>query len=417
MPNNSQDNSEPEDLLIESFNPKKDIERPKKLQSLIDTQAMRFLEGMDFRSYNNLSSACEQFMMEAPLFQSDVSFSAAAMALDLTAKLFSTIDTDRNSLLSREEFAYLLLKTNADNQAALGWLKENFSAFTQACFFKDQIAKDDIEAARHVFHGLKIAQEKFGFDKRPTRDNLSTLNPAELKDFLDKNGGSLNPQEVAGVKYLIDHIKKHVIPRSDKAGSALLAEQAELQKDNQLKVLEGIIDERSLQTLRELKLNNFEGLLLAFAEFLEDPNNFKGDNAFDKAGNAFDSTANSLDELEMGGEHAFTRDELRIVSKLSSRQDKKQIGWVAKHFDMFSKIFAFPGKAKKKTLLDISDIFRGLSFVRSNVLGKADARLELASQIRSHVAALQVSAANAQHKRGLDKLVEFIEKRASGLLL
>jgi hypothetical protein len=116
----------------------------------------------------------------------------------------------------------------------------------------------------------------------------------------------------------------------------------------------------------------------------------------------------------MGADHAFTRDELRIVSKLSSRQDKKQIAWVAKYFDVFSKVFSFPGKAKKKTLLDVGDVFRGLSFVRANVLGKADARLELASQIRHHIAALQANPNSSQQKRGLEQLVDFMEKRANG---
>ena len=91
-----------DELMLDSIKPKRGagLDRPKKLESLVDTQAMRFLEGMDFRSFNNLSSACEQFMMQAPLFQADVSFANAAMALDLTAQLFPTIDTDKNNLLN-----------------------------------------------------------------------------------------------------------------------------------------------------------------------------------------------------------------------------------------------------------------------------------------------------------------------------
>lgn len=112
------DENEVQDLLIEAVSPKQ-IERPKKLQSMIDTQAMRFLESMDFNSFDNLSSAFESFMSEAPLFQSDIAFSRAALALDLTAQLFPLIDSDKNHLLSREEFAYLLQKTNDANRQAL----------------------------------------------------------------------------------------------------------------------------------------------------------------------------------------------------------------------------------------------------------------------------------------------------------
>ncbi|MBX9686359.1 MAG: hypothetical protein K2X27_06625, partial [Candidatus Obscuribacterales bacterium] len=181
MTNQPADEEELGDLILE-FREKRLVDRPKKLDTMIDTQAMRFLEAMDFQSFGNLSSAVEKFMMDAPLFQGDVSFSRAALALDLTAQLFSLIDTDKNNLISREEFAYLLLKTNEANKQALSWLIENFNAFTQACFFKDQISRDDIEAGRNVFHGLKVVNDKFGFHKQPTAENLQELDHDQVKD-------------------------------------------------------------------------------------------------------------------------------------------------------------------------------------------------------------------------------------------
>lgn len=420
MQNPKQDAGELKDLVIDA-NSDRIVERPKKLQSMIDTQAMRFLEAMDFQSYEDLSGAFRQFMMDAPLFQGDVAFSRAALALDLTAQLFSTIDRDKNHLLSREEFAYLLLKTTEANRQALSWLIENFHAFTQACFFKDQIAKDDIEAARNVFHGLKIAQEKFGFNKQPTLENLQELDAAQIKDFLEKNRAGLTPHEASGLVYLLDHIKTNVndneeaFEDSETKTSDKLDNDVETGREDGLKKLDGIVDKQTLHTLRALKLNNFESLWEAFAAFLEDPAAFRGDTPFVKAENALDASANILSELEMDSEHPFTRSEVIIVGKLSGSKDKKQLKWFARFFDALTKTFFLPGKTKKKDLFAARNIFGGLSFVRENFDCESAAllgnRQDLNRQIKLHLQSRQHQL-EERHKRGLEELVRFMEEHA-----
>ncbi len=418
------------DLIIETKE-RRLVDRPKKLDSLVDTQAMRFLEAMDFQSFNNLSSAFEKFMMDAPLFQGDVSFARAAMALDLTARLFSTIDTDKNNLLSREEFAYLLLKTTEANRQALSWLIENFHAFTQACFFKDQIAKDDVEAARNVFHGLKIAKEKLGFDKQPTLENLKTLDPKEIKNLLDNRRSELTPHEASGLQYLLDHIKKYVGQKpgekgpgakeqDEKSDAKEKSKEQELEKkrkdeleEERLKQLEGVLDPKSLRTLKSLKLNSFESLFLAFAEFIEDSLNFKHDKPFGKAANALDTTANQLSELEMNEDHFFTRDELLIVSKMSQKEDKdkKQMNWLVKHFDAFTKAFFFPGKAKKRDIKAASKVFQGLDFVQARFSDDPNVQKELDREIRNYLNQHR-GMMQPKHREGLETLVDFMERHA-----
>ncbi len=421
MSNTPADEEEISDLLIES-KPRRVVDRPKKLESLIDTQAMRFLEGMDFKSFNNLSGAFEQFMMDAPLFQSDASFASAAMALDLTAQLFSTIDTDKNHLLSREEFAYMLQKTTDANRQALSWLVENFNAFTQACFFKDQIGKDDIEAARNVFHGLKVVNDKFGFNKPPSLENLNDLDPAKVKEFLDANKDSLSPHEAAGLKYLLDHIKKHAA-KSDKMGKKDGIEKTEKteknsinQKGKRLQELDGVIDQKSLKTLQALKLNSFDSMFHAFVGFLEDPASFRGDTPFNKAANALDTSASLVSDLEMDPEHMFTRDEMLIVTKLSPSKEKKQMSWLVKHFDAFTKAFFLPGKAKKRDLLGARNIFHGLGFVRERFdldededpMAAQDMKREIKNYLEGHKGVLE-----AHNRIGLQQLVDFMERHAN----
>lgn len=409
-----------DDLMIEMTNLRK-VDRPKKLDSLVDTQAMRFLEAMDFQSFNNLSGAFEKFMMDAPLFQGDVSFGRAAAALDLTARLFSMIDTDKNHLLSREEFAYLLLKTTEENRMALAWLIENFNAFTQSCFFKDQISKDDIEAGRNVFHGLKVANEKFGFNKQPTLENLRDLDPKQMKDYLDKNRGQLNQQEASGLSYLIDHVKKHVKPRDAaeakdaKPQDKPISDPLEsLLKDKRMLALQGVLDARSLKTLRGLRLNSFESLFNAFEDMIGNALGFKGETPFQKTANSFDTTAQVVSQLELGEEHAFTPGELLIVSKMTPGKDeKRQVGWIAKHFEPIAKIFSLPGKMKKRDMLGARNIFFGLSFLREKFELdddidpiKAD---EFERKVKEYLHANKMGL-EPRNRIGMEQLVEFLER-------
>ena len=390
-------------------------DRPKKLQHLIDTQAMRFLEAMDFQSYNDLSGAFEQFMAAAPMFAGDASFARAAMSLDLTSRLFSIIDTDKNQLLSREEFAYMLLKTNDANRQALAWLIENFHAFTQACFFQDQIGKEDIEASRNVFHGLKICQEKFGFNKEPTSENLAELDPDKIKDYLDKNKDTLSPHEASGLTYLLDHIKKKVGPR-DKAAKGDARDKAEeTEEDKQLKALEGVLDKKSLKALQGLKLNNFDSLFTAFLDFMEDPQSYRGKSPFNKAASALDTAADAVNELQMGDDHSFTRSEMLIVSKLTNK-DKKPVSWVAKHFDALSKLFFKSGKSKKKELLAARNVFNGISAMDERFDFEEELRTtpreELDMRIRTYLRGHHQNLDPAK-RIGLEQLLEFMEKRAT----
>ena len=428
---------EASDLLIEAIKPKS-IDRPKKLQSLIDTQAMRFLEAMDFQSFNDLSSAFDKFMMDAPLFQGDVSFSRAAAALDLTAQLFSTIDRDKNHLLSREEFAYLLLKTTEANRQALSWLIENFNAFTQACFFKDQISRDDIEAARNVFHGLKTAKDKFGFDKEPTIDNLQYLNEDQIKDYLAGNKGKLTAQETAGLTYLLDYIRKfgkkrtgkktdQAEPDEEESGTGSGTESAERKaKDatdktkekerDPLDDLEGILDPKSLKTLRALKMNSFESMFGAFIEFIEDAISFRGETPFDKSADALDVSAKVLSDLDMGDDHTFTREELVIIAKLTGTKEKRQVSWFARHFDgILKSFFVPPGKAKRKDVIKARNVFHALGLVRDRFdlppANSPNSRAQVEAQIRSFLANQNV-AFEPQSRKSLEDLVHFMESRS-----
>ena len=114
-------------------------------------------------------------------------------------------------------------------------MTENFNAFTTARFFQDQIGKDDIEAARNVFHGLKIAKDKFGFDKQPTKENLKDLDADKINDFLVKSGDSLNPHETAGLKYLLYILRStvlQVILNNAKKGEIDQKEMPDAEKQN-----------------------------------------------------------------------------------------------------------------------------------------------------------------------------------------
>lgn len=413
------ENREEFDLIIEA---KKErvANRPKKLESLVDTQAMRFLGAMDFQSFDNLSGAFEKFMMDAPLFQGDVSFANAARALDLTAQLFGTIDRDGNHLLSREEFAYLILKTNDMNRRALGWLIENFNAFTQACFFKDQISKDDIEAGRNVFHGLKIAQEKLGFNKQPTLENLQELDGDAILAYLTKNKGSLTAHEASGLQYLHEHIKKHVKRRASKESAEKVDEDTE-----GFQGLAGKLDKRTLRTLQALKLNSFESFLAALLELMEGDESINGEGVFDRTGKAIESASNVLTELEMGDEHAFTRSELLIISKLTQRKEKKPLAWLVKHFDAFTKALFLPGKARKKDLDSARKLFHGLDFMERFEIPEGElspsSQLELKRKIKAYLEGAQsgapagVPARRAvadKDRAGLEALVRFMESHA-----
>lgn len=434
MSNQGPTDEEASDMLIEAVKPK-GFDRPKKLQSLIDTQAMRFLEAMDFQSFNDLSSAFDKFMMDAPLFQGDVSFSRAAAALDLTAQLFSTIDRDKNHLLSREEFAYLLLKTTEANRQALAWLIENFNAFTQACFFKDQISRDDIEAARNVFHGLKIAKDKFGFDKEPTIENLQYLNEDQIKDYLAGNKGKLSAQEAAGLTYLLDYIRKFGKKRTGrKTGQAELEEEehsssteaterklkdatdkTKEKEHDPLDDLEGILDPKSLRTLRALKMNSFESMFGAFIEFIEDAISFRGETPFEKSADALDVSAKVLSELDMGEDHTFTREEMIIIAKLTGTKEKRPVSWFARHFDgILKSFFVPPGKAKRKDVIKARNIFHALGLVRDRFdlpqANSPNSRAQIEAQIKSFLANQNV-AFEPQSRKSLEDLIQFMETR------
>lgn len=416
------------DLLVESVKIK-EIDRPKKLQSLIDTQAMRFLEAMDFQSFNDLSGAFDKFMMDAPLFQGDVAFSRAALALDLTAQLFGTIDRDKNHLLSREEFAYLLLKTTEQNRMALSWLIENFNAFTQACFFKDQISRDDIEAARNVFHGLKIAKDKFGFDKQPTVENLAYLNEDQIKDYLAGNRGKLTPQETAGLTYLLDHLRKFGKKKDQPAGKKESDDKDEQTTEkgkekskvadggkkvrDPLQDFEGVLDPKTLKTLRALKMNNFESMFGAFIEFIEDSVAYPGDSTFDKSANALDVSGKVLNDLDMGEEHEFTRNEMKIIAKLTQPKDKRQVNWVARHFDNILQSFFLPGRAKKRDIVRVGSIFHGLGLARDRFLAPNE-NVD-SDQLKDRIKTVLADHSNAfepNNRKSLDDLVKFMESRA-----
>ena len=414
MPDNQPGDNQILDLLVESTS-KRRLDRPKKLQSLIDTQAMRFLETMDFNSFNDLSGTIEKFMMDAPLFQANSSFSSAAQALDLTAQLFSTIDTDKNQLISRDELAYLLQKTTAANRQALSWLIENFQAFTQACFFKDQIGKDEVEAARNVFHGLKIIQEKMGFTRPPTLDNLQELDLSEIRNYLKTNKHSLTGHEASGLKYLLDHLEKN--KKTEVKNSRDTKAEKSGTKDNDVTEVQfaGVLDRRSWQTLQALNLNNFESLFQAFVDFMEDAASFQGDTPFTKAANTLDTTADVLAGLEMGEDHMFSPSELLIVSKLVSARDKKQVGWFARNFDRIARVFFSGGKAKKKEIREAAGIFNGLELVRERFNCGDEVYPEFTQQLNRHIKnyfAAQRASLPERDRDGLSGLIAFMEKHA-----
>jgi hypothetical protein len=410
MQDNQLDRDAVHDLMVESSSRRRG-DRPKKLQSLIDTQAMRFLEAADFQSFGNLASACEKFMIEAPGFQSSSSFAAAALALDLTARLFATIDRDRNKLLSRDEFAYWLEATTAANREALSWLVENFNAFTQACFFKDQIGRDDIEAARNVFHGLKIAQQEFGFSKTPTMENLRELDEDKIRDYLDRQKDSLSPNEACGLKYLLDHLQKHV----GGGEKGALQERKQPGADDRLRALAGVLDRRSLQTLKALRLTSFESLFQAFAELLTDDLSVAGDLPFDKASAALDGCAGILGELEMGDEHLFTAGELLIVSRLTGGKQKKQAGWLAKCFEGFTRAFSFGRGARQKDIQTAGYIFHGLGLVSRRFNCGEEVYPQFKQQLRRHIKtflSMQQNSLSGPDRHGLEELVRFMERHA-----
>jgi hypothetical protein len=317
--------------------------------------------------------------------------------------------------LNRSEFAYLLARTNDANRQALSWLIENFDAFTRACFFKDQIGRDELEAARNVFHGLKIAHDKFGLNGAPTADNLNTLDTDEMKDYLDKNGDSLSPIEAAGLQHLIDHIEKmggkktkDVRDAKDKTKEHDKTEE----DDDPLHKLEHKLDARSLATLRALKLNSFESMADAFTAFVEDAVSFRGEMPFRKAANAIDTTRELMDELEMGEDHEFTREELLIASKLTTKKDKKHVSWFAQHFDAITKALFMPRRTKKKQLRDARDLFQGLSFARAQLNERADP-ITASKQLEEHIRIqAKHNSLPTDLRAGLESLVDFMERHA-----
>ncbi|MBX9685412.1 MAG: hypothetical protein K2X27_01845, partial [Candidatus Obscuribacterales bacterium] len=223
------------------------------------------------------------------------------------------------------------------------------------------------------------------------------------------NQSVLSPQEAAGLGYLLDHIKKN--PKSkDKLQSKEKSDPLEaILKGKKLQALEGVLDPRSMKTLQALQMNNFESLFNAFVEMIEDPESFKAKSPFDNAANVLDSTDSFLKDLDMEDEHAFTRSELLIISKLSPAKDKKPLSFIAKHFDAFVKAFFLPGKARKKDINSSRNVFQGLSFVREHFdFEKATiSDLQIREYLRQNQHLLQ-----EKDKRGLADLLSFMETHA-----
>ena len=119
---------------------------------------------------------------------------------------------------------------------------------TQACFFKDQIGKDDIEGVEErISRTQDCKREIRGFQKQPTLENLQELNAEQIKDYLDNNRGSLSQYEVSGLKYLVDHLEKHVDPcdadrRAESADKTSADKQSEIAEARKLQSLEGVPD-------------------------------------------------------------------------------------------------------------------------------------------------------------------------------
>jgi hypothetical protein len=86
---------------------------------------------------------------------------------------------------------------------------EHYEAFTQACFFKNGITIDDLEAARNVFHGLRLVHEKFGFSEEATPESLQHLNADKIRTHLRDYGASMEPHDRAGLEALLQYIEQH----------------------------------------------------------------------------------------------------------------------------------------------------------------------------------------------------------------
>lgn len=185
------------------------VQRPIGLEGVLDRHSIRILESLSMNSFENLLNAFEEFIEDTPLFKGDTSFAKAAIALDSTAILFSKLDLDKDHMLSKDDLAEVLKNTESKDREALRWLVDHFDAFTQACFFKGRITKDDLEAARNVFHGLRLLHERFNFNEEATAQSLQHLDKPRIEKYLLKHHNTLEPHDKAGLEQLIDYLEKH----------------------------------------------------------------------------------------------------------------------------------------------------------------------------------------------------------------
>lgn len=445
MPNRKPDAGELSDLQIESNKAEK-IERPEKMRSLVDTQSMRYLEDADYNSYEDLSYSCEQIIIAAPAFENTPCFGKAAEALDLSWQLFGYADNDNNRLLNRDEFAYLLERSNEANREALSWLMDNFDAFTKACFFKDQIGKDDLQAARKVFHGLKVVQENFGFTGAPTNENLSKLNIMSLKKYLESNKKVLSEHESSGLGYLIAYLEKqpeksrqlkssdsrpaelsHKASPSDQSASAEKEnrnsrEQSERRSEpsalhneqakhfNELAA--AAIESSVLRALQKLNLKSMEDFFPALSRLSNREFGIKGSSSLTRTASLLEKSADLLSGLNSDSEHQFSRDELQIVSKLTpDMESKKRNTWLLEQFDSLNKLFRLPGKLRKRDLLFARDVFEALDLIRQRLdLSEYISAEDLEIQIRSFLIN-NSDALSQKEKESVERLIEFLESR------
>lgn len=183
-------------------------EKTAPLEAILTRDEVQMLELLELNTFEHLQAAFEDILSQSQLFEGDTSFKQAAIALDTAAGLFPYIDKDGDHMMTLSELETYLKQDTSANVEALKWLTVHFEAFSNACFFRGSVTRDDIEEARNVFHGLHHLHQCFGFDGRPETQALAALSDNEIEQYLHDRGTSIDRHDAIGLRGLVEYIRK-----------------------------------------------------------------------------------------------------------------------------------------------------------------------------------------------------------------
>jgi hypothetical protein len=171
-------------------------------------EAYAIFRAMRFESYESAMDALDEFVGNLEMFDKDMTFERASVALAKAAEGFDTIDRNHDLGLTREELSHYVDNTEGNISEHMEWLSEHFDALSRAGLFPDgdgKITKRDLESASQVFDGLAHVQSNF--------DAISSLGAApgevtvdDLRAYL--NSGGVSSVDRMAIYQLIGYVQR-----------------------------------------------------------------------------------------------------------------------------------------------------------------------------------------------------------------